>query len=121
MSLSAFLQQYVKPTRWWRRRRTIQFTVWPRWIAQALCPHIPKQMIMFDVVLRTKTSLCLDCHKHLEEINDCVHAEVSVCMVETVGAQLVPRSFRCDHCGVELEMHQLPTDVKVSNLNLRNE
>ena len=118
MSLTAFLQQYVKPTRWWRRRRTIQLTIWPRWIAQALCPHKPKQLIGFDVEARIKTSLCLDCHKHIDEHNDCFHGEVSVCMMETVGTQLIPRSFRCEHCGVELSPVDLPDGVMVKNIGI---
>jgi len=48
MSLTAFLQQYVKPTRWWRRKRSIEITLWPRFLAQALCPHSPKQYFSED-------------------------------------------------------------------------
>jgi|SRR5271170_3517775 len=119
MSLTAFLQQYVKPTRWWRRKRSIEITLWPRFLAQALCPHIPKQLVAWDVDKKLKISMCLDCHKHVEEINDCFHGEVGVCMVETVGTQLVPRSFRCDHCGVELEMSDLPQGVRIKNMGVQ--
>lgn len=30
---------YVKPSKWWRRRKVISITIWPQWIAEALCPH----------------------------------------------------------------------------------
>lgn len=120
MSLSAFLQQYIKPSRWWRRRRTIQVTVRPQWLAQALCPHVRKQLIMWSVEDKTKTSLCLDCYKHIEEFNYCVHDEVRVRVLETReitpghrSAQLVPRSYLCEYCGVELEPKDLPHGVRV--------
>jgi len=74
---------------------------------------------MFDVEAKTKISLCLDCHMHIPEINDCIHGEVSVHMVETVVNQLVPRSFLCDHCGVELEMKDLPHGVRIKNVGVR--
>ena|SRR5271157_2834814 len=121
MSLSAFIQQYIKPTRWWRRQRSIQITIWPKFLAQALCPHIRKNMVMWDVAKKLKTSLCLDCYKHIEEINDCEHGEVRVHSVETVNlgqgrrsAQLIPRSFLCGHCGVELQPQDLPDGVRVT-------
>lgn len=74
---------------------------------------------MFDVDSHSKTSLCLDCHRHIEEFNDCLHYEVSVSMVETVGTRLVPRSYRCDHCGVELEERHLSSDVWITNFSDR--
>lgn len=117
MSLSAFLQAYIKPTRWWRRHKTVQITVWPRWLAQALCPHIKKQTIGWDVEQKTKMSLCLDCHKHLLEVNDCAHGEVSVFVVETVENQLVVRSYRCEHCNVELQPKDLPHGTRIIHLN----
>jgi len=119
MSLTAFLQQFVKPSRWWRRRRTIEITVWPRSFAQALCPHSVRQMIMFDVEAKTKTGMCRDCHKHIEEPNNCIHSNVKVCMMETVGTQLLPRSYTCDLCGVELEPKDLPKDVQIAYVNLK--
>jgi hypothetical protein len=125
MSLSAFVQQYVKPSRWWRRQRTIQLTIWPKFLAQALCPHINKRMIMWDIENKLIRSMCLDCYKHIDEVNDCSHGEVRVHAVETVSlgpgrrsAQLVPRTFLCEHCGVELEPKDLPPDVKVGHLNI---
>jgi len=118
MSLSAFLQPYIKPSRWWRRKRSIQVTIWPQFLAQALCPHARKSMIMFDVENRTKTSMCLDCYKHIEETNDCEHGEVRVSVMETVGGQLVPRGFRCEHCSVELEVKDLPRGVRIAHLNM---
>ena len=118
MSFAAFVQQYVKPSRWWRRHRTVQITVWPRFLAQALCPHIRKQTIAWDVENKTKTSMCLDCHKHVEETNDCLHGEVQVSMWETEGTELVPRAYRCDHCGVGLEMKELPSGVQIRHLTI---
>jgi hypothetical protein len=116
MSLSAFLQQYVKPSRWWRRHKTIQVTIWPKFLAQILCPHIHKQLVMWDVEKKTKTHMCLDCHKNVEERNDCVHGEVRVHGVETVLNRLVPFSYVCEHCGIELERKDLPSGATVTNL-----
>lgn len=119
-NFSAFMQQYVRPSRWWRRRRTLEITVWPRWLAQLLCPHPKRQMAGFDVEAKTKMSMCLDCHKWLLERNDCAHGEVQVCMMETVGGRLVPRTYRCDHCDVELERKHLPEGVRVSHPGVRS-
>jgi len=112
MSLTAFLQQYVKPSRWWRRQRTIQITVWPRWLAQVLCPHLYKQLAMWDADSKTKTNLCLDCHKLVEELNDCAHGEVTVWA--TNFSQ--PLTYKCEHCGVELEFKNLPKGVRIIHL-----
>lgn len=113
MSFSLFVQQYVKPSRWWRRQKSIQITIWPRWIAQAFCPHASKQPMMWDVDKKLIASMCMDCHKHIEQTNDCIHGEVLVHVVETVGRQLLPRTFRCQHCGAELELKHLPHGVRV--------
>jgi hypothetical protein len=118
MSFAAFLQQYVKPSRWWRRHRTVQVTIWPRWLAQALCPHVHKQLVMWDVEGKTKTSMCLDCYKHVMEANDCAHGEVKISVWETVGTELVPRAYVCEHCGVELEMKDLPSGVQIRHLTI---
>ena len=98
----------------------MQVTVWPRFLAQALCPHIRKQMIMWDVEAKTKTSMCLDCHKHVTEVNDCAHGEVRPSMWETADGQtkLVPRAYRCDNCGVGLEAKDLPSGVMITHLNI---
>lgn len=117
MSLSAFLQAVCQPSRWWRRKRTIQVTLWPQWLAQRLCPHLKKHLIMWDVQKKIKTSICYDCYKHIEETNGCAHPEVLISVVETVGRQLVPRTFRCEHCGVELELNDLPHGVRISSSN----
>jgi hypothetical protein len=99
-----------------KSHRTIRFTVWPRFLAQARCPHIHKQPIMWDVDSKTKTNMCLDCHKHIEESNDCAHGELSVCVAETLGKQFVPRCYRCELCGVEFEMTDLPKGVRIVHL-----
>ena len=117
MSLSAFLQAVTNPSRWWRRQRTIQVTIWPQWLAQRLCPHLKTHIIMWDVQKKTKTSVCYDCYKHIEETNDCAHSEVRVHAVETIGRSLVPLSFRCEHCGVMLEACDLPAGVVIYNSN----
>lgn len=118
MDFSAFMQPYIKPTRWWRRKRSIEITLWPRWLAQRLCPHIKKQLVGFNVAERTKMLMCSDCHKWLLERNDCAHGEVQVAMMETVGGQLVARTFRCDHCGVELDQKDLPHGVQIAHPNI---
>jgi hypothetical protein len=42
MSLSNFMMSIPPVSRWWRREHKIQITLWPDWLAQALCPHKPK-------------------------------------------------------------------------------
>jgi hypothetical protein len=121
MSLTAFVQQYVKPSRWWRRKRTLQITIWPQWLAQRLCPHIKKQGILWDVEKKIKTCMCLDCHRHLVEAIDCAHGEVTVSAWETVGNQLIARNFNCDHCGAPLEQQNLPQDARISHPNITND
>lgn len=103
-----------------RSQRTNQDTVRPGFVVQALCPHIHKQLIMWDVDNKTKTNMCLDCHKHIEEPNDCAHDEVRMCVVETVGKQLVPRCYGCELCGVELEMTDLPKGVRIVHLSVND-
>ena len=117
MSLSAFLQAIVAPTRWWRRQRTIEMTVWSKWLAQWLCPHLKTQLVMADVQKKTRTFICFDCYKQMEQVNDCIHGEVQVSVVETIGRSLVPRTFRCQHCGVQLEANDLPAGVVIYNSN----
>jgi hypothetical protein len=39
MSFSGFVHFVSAPSRWWRRPRNIQVTLWPTWLTQALCPH----------------------------------------------------------------------------------
>jgi len=124
MSFSALVQQYIRPTRWWRRKRTIQLTVWPRFLAQWLCPHISKRTVSWDVEQKTKTCLCLDCHKWLLEANLCGHGEVRIHGLETTNiglgrrsAQLSVRTYICEHCGVEIEKKDLPTGAKITNAN----
>jgi len=99
-----------------KSQRTIPGTVGPRSLAQSLCPHIHKQLVIWDVDSRTKTNMCLDCHKNIEESNECAHGELSVCVVETVGKQFVPRCYRCEHCGVEFEMTDLPKGMRIVHL-----
>jgi hypothetical protein len=101
-----------------KSQRTFQVTVRPRFLSQALCPHIHKQLIMWDVDSKTKTSMCPDCHKQIEEYNDCAHGEVRVCVVETVGKQWVPRCYGCELCGVEFEMKDLPEGVRIVHLSV---
>ena len=47
------------PSRWWRRPRSIQFTLWPSWLAQALCPHTSKTFWSEDKTVWR----CEDCYK----------------------------------------------------------
>ena len=103
-----------------RSQRTIHVTVRHRFVAQALCPHIHKRLILWDVDNKTKTTMCLDCDKRIEESNDCAHDEVRVCVVETVGKQFVPRCYGCELCGVELEMKDLPKGVRIVHLSVND-
>jgi hypothetical protein len=103
-----------------KSQRNVQVAVRPRSLAQALCPHLHRQLVMWDVDSKTKTNMCLDCNKHIEESNDCAHEEVRMCVVETVGKQLVPRCYGCDLCGVELEMKDLPKSVRIVHLNVND-
>lgn len=85
---------------------------------------------MWDVEAKTKTSICLDCHKKIEEMNDCAHGEVQVSMRETFGVTRmafcadavffadVPCWYRCEHCGVGLKKKDLPPGVRVTHLTM---
>jgi hypothetical protein len=121
MSLSPFLQAIVQPSRWWRRQRTVEVTLWPRWIAQALCPHLKKHIIRWDASTKTVVSICFDCYKQVEEPNDCAHGEVRTHAYETVNlgraTQLAVRSYKCEHCGLELLPKELPNGVRITHLN----
>jgi len=48
MSFAGFVQTISPPTRWWRRPHTFSISFWPSWLAQALCPHNPKQYFSED-------------------------------------------------------------------------
>src|SRR5271163_4106557 len=95
--IAGFVQAYIKPSRWWRRQKSFQITLWPRWAAQILCPHLHKQLWMYSVEAKTITSQCLDCHKNVTEHNDCAHGEVTWGSWETIKGTEIPRSFRCQH------------------------
>ena len=58
MSFSGFLALIPKPTRWWRRPRNIQVTLWPDWLARALCPHEVKDFFSDDKTIWR----CRDCY-----------------------------------------------------------
>lgn len=111
--IAGFVQAYIKPSRWWRRGKKIELTVWPRWIAQRLCPHIHKQLVMYSVEEKTRTMQCLDCHDQITENNNCVHPEVSWGSWETIKSTPIPTSFRCEACGVQLFNKDLPKDVNI--------
>jgi len=59
MSFAGFMMAIQPPSRWWRRPRSIQFTLWPSWLAQALCPHTPKTFWSEDKTVWR----CEDCYK----------------------------------------------------------
>lgn len=116
MNLAGFVQTWIKPSRWWRRSRTIQVTIWPKFIAQSLCPHVHKNPIMWGMTgdkQNTVTYLCVDCHKRIKEVNECAHGEVSLSAWEDLNGQKIPHSFRCEHCGQPLAPSQLPKDSTV--------
>jgi len=46
-------------SRWWRRPRKIQISIWPDWLAQALCPHKAKSFWSEDKTVWK----CEDCFK----------------------------------------------------------
>ena len=64
---------------------------------------------MWDTEKKSVTKMCTDCHKHIVEVNDCAHGEVSVFATENQA----PLSYRCEHCGIELEFRHLPKGVRV--------
>ncbi len=114
MSITGFVQAYFKPSRWWRRRKSIEITVWPQFLAQALCPHIHRQAVMWDIENRTITYRCIDCHKHTLVANPCGHSRrVSPYATERFAGMTTPRSYLCEDCGMELQSSELPRDAKV--------
>ena len=56
---------YISPSKWWRRAHGFQINFWPKWLAQALCPH--DQEIMITVGSETGWSMgqCPDCQKFI--------------------------------------------------------
>ena len=48
MNFTGFMQVIPKPTHWWRRPHQIHFSLWPAWLAQALCPHKVKTYFTDD-------------------------------------------------------------------------
>jgi hypothetical protein len=118
----------MKPSRWWRRHKSIEVTIWPRFLAQALCPHIHKNPIMWSTGKRTMQ--CVDCHKRIEEINDCVHGEVIIASWEDLTTSErgpfkpgmpvgKPTGFRCQHCGEYLQINEVPENsiIDLSPMN----
>ncbi len=113
--IAAFLQTYIKPSRWWRRHKTVELTIWPRFIAQALCPHVHKQPIMWGFPdSKSITFQCVDCHKRIVEVNDCAHKAVTWSSWETIKGMDIPQSFRCENCGASMFTKDLPKDVKIT-------
>jgi hypothetical protein len=116
MSITGFLQAYVKPSRWWRRQKSIEITVWPRFLAQAFCPHIHKQLVSWDNDKKTRTDMCIDCHKWVTVPNECMHAEVTWASWDTDFKhtnQPTPLDYRCLHCGVLVEARELIPGTKI--------
>jgi hypothetical protein len=111
---AGFVQAYIKPSRWWRRHKTIELTIWPRFVAQRLCPHVHKNPVMWSHDLKTVTFQCIDCHKRIEEVNDCAHGEVAWASWENIKGVDIPHSFRCEHCHAPLFNKDLPKDVKIT-------
>ena len=74
---------------------------------------------MWDTEEKTVTRQCLDCHKHITEVNDCAHGEVSVWA--TSDNELKDDwSFRCEHCGITLDYTNLPHNVKIRTSRVGN-
>jgi hypothetical protein len=111
---AGFVQTYIKPSRWWRRHKTVQLTIWPRFIAQALCPHIHKNPVMWSNDLKKVTLQCIDCHKRVEEAIDCNHSEVTWASWENIKGVDIPHSYRCELCGCPLWNKDLPKNVKIT-------
>jgi len=64
MSLANFVQILPAPTRWWRRGYKLQITLWPDWLAQALCPHDAKVYFgVSDTPDEENIWRCNDCFK----------------------------------------------------------
>jgi hypothetical protein len=59
MSFAGFMMAVPPVSRWWRRPHKIQITLWPDWLAQALCPHNPKTFFSED----KEVWRCEDCFK----------------------------------------------------------
>jgi hypothetical protein len=120
MSFAGFVQQYIKPSRWWRRHKSIEVTIWPRFLAQALCPHIHANPFMWDIENNTRTMQCIDCHKRFTEATNCAHGEVEVSMHELVEGKMIPYTFHCTHCGMPLDKTEVPKGAVITAPNLGN-
>ena len=108
MSITGFVTQYIPPSRWWRRAKSVTINIWPEWLAQALCPHERMTPYMWggmDLDSETGPSTseiwerCEDCHKCIVRENKCKHEHQSVAMYETVNGVDTPVNYSCDDCG----------------------
>jgi DNA-directed RNA polymerase subunit RPC12/RpoP len=113
MNIAGFVQAYIKPSRWWRRRKSVEVTIWPQFLAQALCPHVASHPIMWDTERKTITYQCIDCHKHITEANPCAHGGVVPHSTDRFAKETIVRSYLCAQCGLELQPSELPKDAKV--------
>jgi hypothetical protein len=61
------LETYIPPKNWWRRERKVQVSIWPRWLAQLLCPHEVVGVMAFSSNVGetsgTLHSQCSECYK----------------------------------------------------------
>jgi hypothetical protein len=64
MSFAGFMRIVPPASRWWRRPRSISITLWPTWLAQALCPHDAKVYFgVSDTPDEKNIWRCEDCFK----------------------------------------------------------
>ncbi len=54
---------YIPPTKWWRREHSIQVPVWPRWLAQWICPHVTTHVVAWGDTEQENINACSDCYR----------------------------------------------------------
>lgn len=100
-------QQYIPPTKWWRRQIRIQVTVWPEWLAQLLCPH--EHVRPFTWGEKDITVQCCDCYRRITKPNVCTHPDelLQADAFEYEGPHAlpfedrkeIPVGWHCENCG----------------------
>ena len=65
------LTEYIPPKKWWWREKKLLFTIniYPKWIAQKLCPHDEIRIAWLSIkddIIYSSHGVCRECYKDFE-------------------------------------------------------